>query len=43
MSIPWQGDVATLGTGNTMYDRLKEQGFATIDSFYRAKGIHFCL
>ncbi len=30
----WQGDQATLGTGNSLYHKLKGIGFTQIDSFY---------
>ena len=32
----WQSDTATYGV-NTMYNRLKSQGFVLIDSFYRPR------
>ncbi|MBC7889321.1 MAG: hypothetical protein H7Z13_15700 [Ferruginibacter sp.] len=31
----WKADQATLGTGNSLYHKLKSIGFNTIDSFYR--------
>jgi hypothetical protein len=33
----WQADAVNLGIGNTMYDRLRAQGFTTIDSFNRPR------
>ena len=37
----WQNDASFMGAGNTMYDRLKEQGFEKIDSFYRPRAFLF--
>ncbi len=37
----WKNDYTFMGVGNTMYDRLKEQGFATIDSFNRPRSFIF--
>ena len=31
----WQGDQSTLGTGNSLYHKLRSIGFTKIDSFYR--------
>ena len=31
----WMADSTTLGSGHTLYDKLKEMGFSMIDSFYR--------
>jgi hypothetical protein len=36
----WQSDTATYGV-NTMYNRLKSQGFVLIDSFYRPRTFIF--
>jgi len=33
----WKADTATLGSGNSIYHRLLQQGFADIDSFNRAR------
>lgn len=37
----WQGDTASLGSGNSLYDELKTQGFVLIDSFYRPRAFIF--
>ncbi|HEY6504952.1 MAG TPA: C25 family cysteine peptidase [Chitinophagaceae bacterium] len=37
----WQADAVNLGVGNTMYDKLKAQGFTDIDSFYRPRAFVF--
>lgn len=37
----WKADAAILGNGNTLYDELKTQGFADIDSFYRPRAFAF--
>jgi len=37
----WAGDVSYLGAGNSMYLRLKAQGWATIDSFSRPRAFIF--
>jgi hypothetical protein len=37
----WQQDVSYLGAGNSMYHRLRDQGFADIDSFDRPRGFIF--
>jgi hypothetical protein len=37
----WKNDAAFMGAGNTIYDRLKEQGFETIDSFNRPRAFIF--
>ncbi|MDP4263024.1 MAG: C25 family cysteine peptidase [Bacteroidota bacterium] len=37
----WQNDQVNLGPGNSLYHRLKAQGFATIDSFYRPRAFIF--
>ncbi len=37
----WQNDASFMGPGNTMYHRLKENGFATIDSFDRPRAFIF--
>lgn len=33
----WQADASITGAGNTLYDKLKAQGFTTLDSFYRSR------
>lgn len=33
----WQADASVTGVGNTLYDKLKAQGFNTLDSFYKAR------
>ena len=33
----WEGDTTAFGVNNTMYSRLKSQGFVLIDSFYRPR------
>jgi hypothetical protein len=33
----WQADSTAFGVGNTIYDKLKSQGFVLIDSFYRPR------
>jgi hypothetical protein len=33
----WKADTLLYGTGNTLYDRLYNQGFLTVDSFNRAR------
>ena len=30
----WRSDSTTLGSGNTLYDKLKQMGFTQLDSFY---------
>ncbi|WP_018626737.1 C25 family cysteine peptidase [Niabella aurantiaca] len=37
----WKNDAAAFGEGNTIYHKLKAQGFATIDSFYRPRAFIF--
>lgn len=37
----WQDDTLNLGSGNSMYHRLKAQGFADIDSFNRPRAFVF--
>src|SRR4030095_4740322 len=37
----WQNDTTYLGPGNSMYHRLLQQGFTTIDSFYRPRAFVF--
>jgi flagellar hook assembly protein FlgD len=37
----WAGDTSYLGSGNSMYARLKTQGFNNIDSFYFARAFIF--
>ncbi len=37
----WQADQSYLGAGNSMYERLKAQGWATIDSFNRPRAFIF--
>ncbi len=37
----WQADSVAFGVGNTLYDRLKSQGFVLIDSFYRPRSFIF--
>jgi hypothetical protein len=37
----WMGDTSYLGPGNSMYHRLKAQGFTTIDSFYKPRAFAF--
>ncbi len=31
----WQADSTSLGSGHTLYDKLKQMGFTMVDSFYR--------
>ena len=39
----WQADTATLGTGNSLYHKLKKIGFTKIDSFTRnLPFVYFC-
>lgn len=33
----WEADTASFGSGNSLYHRLKSQGFVLIDSFYRPR------
>ena len=33
----WQADTTAFGSGNSLYHRLRSQGFALIDSFYRPR------
>lgn len=40
-AVDWQNDAAVMGAGNTIYDKLKGQGFATIDSFNRPRAFVF--
>jgi hypothetical protein len=37
----WMGDTSYLGSGNSMYHRLKAQGFNDIDSFNRPRAFAF--
>jgi hypothetical protein len=37
----WEGDTSYLGSGNSMYERLKAQGFYNIDSFYFPRAFIF--
>ena len=37
----WQADSTAFGVGNTLYDKLKSQGFVLIDSFYRPRAFIF--
>src|SRR5690606_29774881 len=37
----WMNDQINLGAGNSIYHRLKDQGFATIDSFNRPRAFIF--
>ena len=37
----WESDTATFGKGNSLYHKLKNQGFVLIDSFYRARAFSF--
>ncbi len=37
----WAEDTLFYGSGNTLYHRLKQQGFAQIDSFYKARTFAF--
>lgn len=37
----WMNDEATFGTGNTIYHKLKAQGFTNIDSFNRPRAFIF--
>jgi len=37
----WKNDASFMGAGNTIYDRLKEQGFASIDSFNKPRAFVF--
>jgi hypothetical protein len=37
----WQADTTAFGVNNTMYSRLKSQGFVLIDSFYKPRAFIF--
>ena len=37
----WLADTATFGSGNSLYHRLKSQGFAQVDSFNRPRAFIF--
>ncbi|MDQ2863492.1 MAG: C25 family cysteine peptidase, partial [Bacteroidota bacterium] len=37
----WQADTLVYGTNNSLYHRLKSQGFVLIDSFYRPRAFIF--
>ncbi len=37
----WRADTALFGSGNSLYHKLLNQGFADIDSFYRPRGFLF--
>ena len=37
----WQSDSTAFGAGNTLYDRLKSDGFVLIDSFNRPRAFSF--
>ncbi len=37
----WAADTSTFGVGNSLYHRLKSQGFVLIDSFYRPRAFAF--
>jgi hypothetical protein len=37
----WEVDTAVLGSGNSLYHRLKGQGFFNLDSFYRPRAYIF--
>ena len=37
----WKGDTSYLGSGNSLYARLTQQGFSLIDSFYRPRAFIF--
>lgn len=37
----WEADTAAFGPGNSLYNKLKNQGFVLIDSFYRARAFSF--
>ena len=37
----WEADTTTLGQGNSLYHKLKSQGFVLIDSFYRPRAFAF--
>lgn len=37
----WQADTTAFGSGNSIYHRLKSQGFVLIDSFNRARAFAF--
>lgn len=37
----WEVDTTTLGSGNSLYHRLKAQGFYNLDSFYRPRAYIF--
>ncbi|MFZ1784254.1 MAG: C25 family cysteine peptidase [Ferruginibacter sp.] len=37
----WMGDTAVLGSGNSLYHRLKDAGFNDIDSFNRPRAFNF--
>lgn len=37
----WQGDTAFYGVNNSLYHRLKSQGFSLLDSFYKPRSFIF--
>ena len=37
----WEADTTAFGSGNSLYQRLKSQGFVLIDSFYRPRAFIF--
>lgn len=37
----WANDVSFMGVGNSFYEKLRAQGFTTIDSFNRPRGFAF--
>ena len=37
----WAADTTAFGSGNSLYHRLKSQGFVLIDSFYRPRAFSF--
>ncbi len=37
----WAADTSAFGPGNSLYQRLKSQGFVLIDSFYRPRAFSF--
>ena len=37
----WEADTTTLGSGNSLYNELKSQGFVLIDSFYKPRAFIF--
>lgn len=37
----WEADTIAFGVNNSLYDRLKSQGFVLIDSFYRPRAFIF--